>query len=684
MKLPATRKDDVVEQRFGVAVHDPYRWLEDVKSPEVTAWMSAQDTFARARLATFPDRARLAARLKELYYLERISAPSHKGDRYFYTRTHVDKEKAIVYWREGEDGAERVLIDPNTLSADGTISLGEISVSWDGKQVAYALRSNGSDEATLYVMEVASGKTSTIDVIPGAKYASPSWTPSSDGFYYTRLPVDPTIPIADLPGWSEVRFHKLGDDPKNDALVHEKTGDPTTFGGASLSRDGRWLFYYRSHGWNSDDVWLRDLHDKKHGASWIPFVNGVDAHFAIEAWKDRFYITTNDGAPRYRVMVTDVKHLAKSHWKELVPEDKQAVLDGASVVGGHLAVSWMRNASSEIELRTLEGKLVRKVALPGIGSSSGFLGQPEDDAAYFTFSSYTTPDEIRRTSIKSGETRVWANVKVPVDPAPYLVEQVWFPSKDGTRISMFIIRRRDLVKDGSVPFLLTGYGGFNSSETPYFASTYFPFLEAGGAVAIPNLRGGGEYGEGWHKAGMGANKQNVFDDFIGAAEYLVRERYTSAGKLAIMGGSNGGLLVGAATVQRPELFRAVVCQVPLLDMVRYHLFGSGKTWIEEYGSADKETEFHTLHAYSPYHHVAAPVAYPSLLMMSADSDDRVDPMHARKMVAALQAAQSNGERPILLRIEQHAGHGGADLVKQHVESSADWLAFVMSELGMKG
>jgi prolyl oligopeptidase len=677
---PISRVVDVKDTLFGAVVPDPYRWLEDAGSDEVKAWMRAQDEAARAALHALPARDGLAVRLKQLLYIDSISSPVRRGTRYFYTRTHADKEKAIVYWREGIDGAERVLLDPNTMSTDGTVSLGVWSVSYDGKTVAYALKANNSDEATLHVMDVATGKLSDVDVIEGAKYAYPSWTPSGDGFYYVYLPLDPAVAVADRPGTAEARFHKLGTDPKRDPVLHEKTGNAETFASISVSRDGHWLFYGVSHGWNSTDLYYRDLRSKD--AAWKPFVVGVAAQFDVTAWKDRFYIRTNDGAPRWRLYATDPAHVARAAWKELVPEAPDAVLDDASVVGEHLALTYLKSAASELEVRGIDGKLTRKVALPGIGSTSGLVGNPEDDEAYFSFTSFTVPHQVYRTSIRKGGAALWAEVKVPVDPAPYTVEQVWYPSKDGTRISMFIVRSKQMPRDGSTPFLLTGYGGFNVSLTPAFYGQRYPWLEAGGGFAVPNLRGGGEYGEDWHKAGMLAHKQNVFDDFIAAAEYLVNNGYTRPARLAISGGSNGGLLVGAVLTQRPDLFRAVLCQVPLLDMIRYHKFGSGKTWVPEYGSAEDEAGFKTLLGYSPYHHVKKGTAYPALLMMSADSDDRVDPMHARKMAAAVQAAQS-GDAPVLLRIEQHAGHGGADLVKQAVDQLADSYAFLMNQVGLR-
>jgi prolyl oligopeptidase len=365
-----------------------------------------------------------------------------------------------------------------------------------------------------------------------------------------------------------------------------------------------------------------------------------------------------------------------------VPEQPDAALQATQVVGGRLVLSYLKSAASVIRVHGLDGRFEREVPLPGIGSASGFSGNEDEDEAYFAFSSFTYPPEIYRTGVAGGETSLWAKIDVPVDPSRFVVEQDWYPSKDGTRISMFLVHRRDLKRDGNNPCQLYGYGGFNVSITPAFNAYAYPWLEMGGMIAYPNLRGGGEYGEAWHRAGMLEHKQNVFDDFLAAAEWLIRERYTRPERLAIRGGSNGGLLVGAAMVRRPELFRAVVCQVPLLDMVRYHLFGSGRTWIEEYGSADDPAQFATLFAYSPYHHVKAGTAYPALLMMSADSDDRVDPMHARKFTAAVQAAQADRSRPVLLRLERNAGHGGADLRRQDVENYADIYAFLASQLGV--
>jgi prolyl oligopeptidase len=675
LAYPATKTDDTADTLHGVSVKDPYRWLENVKAAEVQAWMKAEDDLARAELRKLPERDAIAARLKELYYIDAVSAPRHRGDRFFYTRRHANKEKTIVYWKQGKDGAEQVLLDPNGWSKDGNVSLGVWTVSWDGKLVAYAVRKNNSDEATLYVADVATGKKSDIDVIEGAKYADASWTPKGDGFYYTWLPTDPNIKEADRPGYAEVRYHKIGEDPKKDKIVREATHDPTKFLYSDLSRDGRWLFLYVQHGWTSVDLYVKDL---KGGAkaTFQPIAVGKKAHFSVEAYKDRFYVTTDDGAPKSRVYAVDPKKLDAKDWKEIVPERADATIDGTSIIGGRLAVTYLKNAASALEVFELDGKKVRDVPLPGLGTVSGPIGRSDEDAAYFSFTSFTTPQEIHEMSMKTGEVKPYAKVKVPVDTSPFTVEQVFYPSKDGTRVSMFIVHRKDLKKDGSTRALLYGYGGFQVSETSVFTASIYPWLERGGLYAVPNLRGGSEYGDDWHKQGMLLKKQNVFDDFIGAAEYLIKEGYTKSDRLAIHGASNGGLLVGAAVTQRPDLFSAALCGVPLLDMVRYHLFGSGKTWISEYGSADDAEQFKALHAYSPYHHVKAGEKYPATLMLSADSDDRVDPLHARKFAAALQAASAGG--PVLLRIERNSGHGGADMVKAAVEEGADRYAFALA------
>jgi prolyl oligopeptidase len=677
---PAAREEAVEEQLFGQTVRDPYRWLEDDRTLEVQMWMAAEDKLARDELAKLPGRDALAARLREVLYVETVSPPTRRGNRFFYSRRRADQEKAVIYFREGEQGQEQVLIDPNALSPDGSISLHGYVATLDGKSVAYSLHKNNADYGTLRVMNVATRKVSTVDTIEDVRFPG-SWTPKGDGFYYSHFATREGLSPADRLGESVVRFHKLGTDPGKDPVVREKTGDSGRIMFASLSRDGHWLILSIGKGTSANDVYYRDM--RQRGGSWLPLaVSESPKQFAVVAWKDHFYVRTNDGADNYHVYKVDPRHPQRASWKEIVPEDSRAVLESASIVGNQLSLVYLRDVKNEIELRTLDGAPVRKVPLPGIGSSSGIFGDPEQDDAYFSFSSFTSPPNIYKTSIKKGGSSVWFSLKVPIDPKPFEIEQLWFASKDGTKVPMFVVHRKDMPRDGSTPFVLTGYGGFNIPSLPTYAGSIYPWLEAGGGYALANLRGGGEFGEPWHQAGMKDKKQNVFDDFIGAAEQLVKAGYSRPERLAIRGGSNGGLLVGAVMTQRPDLFRAVVCQVPLLDMVRYHQFGLGKLWIPEYGTAENEADFKTLYGYSPYHHVTAGTAYPALLMLSADSDDRVDPIHARKMTAALQAATAS-DRPIWLRIERNASHGGADLVKQTVDQNADSYAFLMRELGLK-
>lgn len=687
---PETERENVFDQIHGRIVADPYRWLEDAGEQRVQDWMNAQDELTRAYLAEVPGREAVEARLRELFYYDSVSAPRHRGSRYFFSRRHADREKSILYWKEGEEGEERILLDPNLLSEDGSVSLGVWVPSPDGAYVAYTLRENNADAATLYVRDVAAGEDLSGEVIPGAKYAYPSWTPDGSGFVYTRLPVDPEISPADLPGHAEVRFHTLGEDSDSDPVIHPALGDARVFINGSLSKDGRFLFVAISHGWNATDVYFQDLKPPRGRAvppsrageeTFVPLAEGRPALFSVMSWEDSFYVLTNEGAPRFRIFKVDPARPEREAWREIVAES-DAPIQTVEIIGRRLVVEYLRNAASELEVRDLEGQLLYPVALPGLGSVYGLVGNEDEDDAYFSYSSFTEIPQIYRLSVSSGETELWAKIDFPGDTSGFVVEQVWYPSKDGTKVSMFVVRPAGAALDGSHPTILTGYGGFNVSRTPTFAMTIVAWLEMGGIWAVPNLRGGGEYGEEWHRAGMLLEKQNTFDDFIAAAEYLVDEGYTRPEKLSIRGGSNGGLLVGAAMVQRPELFRAVICAVPLLDMIRYHLFGSGATWIAEYGSAEDPAQFEALHAYSPYHHVVEGTDYPAMLVLSADSDDRVDPMHARKFTAAVQWA-TRGERPVLLRIERQAGHGGADLVRQQVEETADTFAFLMRELGME-
>jgi len=686
LKYPASRVIDASDTFFGVKVEDPYRWLEESpsQSPEVKDWLAAQNSLTRSYLDALPGRAAFEKRYEQMMRIDTISAPGRAGDRYFYGKRKAEQEKAVLYWRSAVDpnDPEHVLIDPNPWVGDKAASLGGTSPSLDGKLMAYSIKPNNADEATLYVKDVATGQDLPGEVITGAKYAEPSWLPDGSGFVYTWLPPADPAHVADRPGLQLVKFHKLGTDPKNDPILHDKTGDPTKFIGAYVSRDGKWIFLSLQNGWDKNDLWYQPLHGEPTAAiahKWKPIVVGKPFLYSLDAWQGEGYITTNEDAPRFRMFKVSLDKPTREHWKEIVPQSPTAVLQGGGIVGNHLVLSWLDNVVSKADICDLDGKLVRHLEVPGIGSI-GVEGDPDYNELFYSFDNFTTPPTIYQTSVTDPAQKVWAEIKFPVDPSPYTVEQKWFASKDGTQIPMFIVHRKDIKMDGSTPFLIYGYGGFSVSQTPGFMANWFPFLEAGGGYAMVNLRGGGEFGEKWHQDGMLLNKQHVFDDCIGAAEFLINNKYTSPEHLAVRGGSNGGLLVGAVITQRPDLFRAAVCEVPLLDMIRYPLFGSGKTWVPEYGSPDNAEQFKALYAYSPYHHVQPGVKFPALLMCSAANDDRVDPMHARKFVAEMQADNAD-DYPILLRVESQSGHGGGDQVKKTIEMGTDVWTFLIHELG---
>ncbi len=676
LAYPASPREELRETIHGVAVDDPYRWLEDAKAPRVKAWMAAQDALARTTLSAIPEKAGLVEKLTRFAYGASEQPPSRHGKRYFTSRRGAKDEKFSYWMREGKTGKEQLVLDPSALSKDGSVSVHAVSISQDGSKFAYGKSENNADDATLYVRDVTSGKDSTIDVIPGARYAYASWTPKGDGFYYVGLPTDPSIPVDLLPGYSEVRYHSLGTDPKADPIVRAHLGDPSRYFDIDLSRDGHFLTLRIERGRSQHDVFVQDM--RVNGPhEWKPLVTGVEANFAINVYKDKFYVRTNDGAARYHVYVVDPAKMDRASWKEIVPERKDATLKFIDIVGGRLSMVYSKDALEELELHELDGKLVRKVALPGVGGVAGMFGLPEDDEAYYSFESYSTPPQIFQTSIKVGTSKLYWKREIPVDTSKYEVEARFATSKDGTKVPYFVTRPKDLVKDGKAVTLITGYGGFAISTSPTFNPMRMAFLESGGIMVTTALRGGDEYGKPWHEAGMRGHKQNVFDDFFAVAEDLIATGVTSPPHLGIFGGSNGGLLMGAAITQRPELFGAVVCAVPLLDMIRYTKLGAGKTWIDEYGTADNAADFPALLAYSPYHHVRAGMKYPPLLLASADSDDRVDPFHARKFAAAMQAASNS---PVLLRIEKNAGHGGGDMIQKSIEASADNYAFLLSHL----
>ena len=679
-EYPATRTADVTDSLFGVAVKDPYRWLEDGKSPEVRAWMDSEDALTRKKLDALPERAPLVSRLREVLYTESRSVPVKRAGKQFFTARTATQEKDVLYVR-GADGKDRVLLDPNTWPAKDNPSLGDWTPSIDGSRLAYDVALHNADTVTLHVLDVATGKERAGDSIPDQNSPDASWTPDSKGFYYRFTPQG--IPAAARMGAVELRYHRLGDDPAKDTLVHEKTGDPSLWLDSSVSRDGHWLIVTISHGDVSTEVYFRDLRARgKAATEWTTLSKGDHARIGPAAYKDRFYLLTNDGAPASRVLVVDPAHPQHDQWKEIVAERKDARLEDFSIVGGKLILKYYKDVITHLEVHGLDGALVREIPLPDLGTASIPPFAPDDDEASFLFSSFTRTPEIDQVSVKTGASKVWFRASTVVDLSRFQTDEIFYSSKDGTRVPMFIVHAKDLKRDGTAPALLEAYGGFDITYGPEFYSTILPWLERGGVYAWADLRGGGEYGEAWHQAGMLHDKQNVFDDFFAAAEYLVKEGYTKPERLVAYSSSNGGLLMSAATTQRPDLFRVIICGAPLLDMIRFPLVGDGALWTPEYGDPTKEDDFRALLAYSPLHHVQSGVRYPSFVLMSPADDDRVDPMHARKFTAALQAASTGG--PVLLRLDRDAGHMGGGSRKSRAEYWGDMYAFALAEIGALG
>jgi prolyl oligopeptidase len=673
---PPTRLDSAEELLHGERIPDPYRWLEDGASEETRAWTEAQNRLTQAYLEAVPSRPRIRARLETLLQIGSLGAPTPARGRYFYQRREGTQNQPVLYVRDGVDGADRVLLDPNALDAAGTTALDWYFPSDDGRLLAYGLSENGSEESVLQVMEVATGALLPERIAP-CRAADLAWLPDNSGFYYTRYPREGDVPEDELPYHRAVYFHRLGTEPGDDPLIF-KPEQKEHWPGVDCSPDGRWLVVSVARTFDQTDLYLQD---RGRGGALRPVVKDLPHSYEGHVVGGRLYIRTNEGAPNYRVLVADPASPARAGWREIVPTRSDAVLDGCLVTRTTLALSYLEGASSRLRLTGLDGEQPREVPLPTLGSLFGWGAEPDGDELFYGFSSYTVPPSIYRIDLQTGAGTLWQRVEADIAPERYEVQQVRYPSKDGTAITMFVVHQRGLARNGEHPAYLTGYGGFNISMTPSFSRSVIAWLEQGGVVAIPNLRGGGEYGEAWHQGGMLGTKQNSFDDFIAAAEYLIREGYTSPARLAIAGGSNGGLLMGAVLTQRPELFRAVIVQVPLLDMLRYHHFLIARLWIPEYGSAEDPAQFRWLRAYSPYHHVLPGVAYPAVLLATAESDTRVDPLHARKMAARLQAASSS-DHPVLLRLEGRAGHGAGKPVSKVLEELVDTWSFVVTELGV--
>jgi prolyl oligopeptidase len=675
-ETPARPASDVYH---GVEVVDPYRWLEDVNDPEVRAWAADQTKLTRSAFDADPGRPALVERLKTLHDYQNTGAPIVRGKRYFFTRREGLKNQPIVYVREGSAQAEaRVVLDPNGLSKDGTVALDWMFPSPDGSLLAYGSSPNGSEMSTLRVLNVANGEH-LADTISRTRACTVAWEPSGRAFWYVRYPEKGTVPAGDEMYNRKIFRHVLGTDPEADPMMFGQGRSKIDWLGVSESDDRRFMIISSSTDWIKNDLYLKRLGDD---SPIVPLAVGLEGRVDAAIFEGKVIIHTNARTPRYQVLSTDVEHLAPSDWKEIIPE-QESVIEAIGIVDRKIAVLTSKMAVSSLALHDLDGRKVREIPLPSLGTVSGLNGEWDGQELFYSFQSFLYPATVFRldTHTQGGEPTVIDRSTAQIDPADYDVKQVTYPSKDGTEVPMFVLSKKGLEPRSKAPTLLYGYGGFDISLTPAYDADLRVWLDKGGVYAIANLRGGGELGREWHAAGRLGKKQNVFDDFIAAAESLIKSGYTNPAKLAIEGGSNGGLLVSACLTQRPDLFRAVICAVPLCDMLRYHRFSIARNWIPEYGSADDREAFAWLRAYSPYHNVKNGESFPAVLLLTGESDTRVEPMHAYKMAARLQAGTSS-DRPVFLRVESKAGHGAGKPLAKRIEEDADKWTFLFQQLSV--
>jgi prolyl oligopeptidase len=668
-KPPPTRQDNFREVMHGVEIVDPYRWLEEQESPETRAWIDAQNRYTRSLLDGLPSRPLIQKRLTELLRVDSVGVPFERGGRYFLFKKRAEDDLSILYVRKGLGGADEVLLDPHTLSPDHTTNISLEDLSGDGKLLLYSVRRGGEDETELRVMAV-DGRKELPDRLPRALYRGVSFKKDGSGFFYNLQRREVGL---------RVFYHALGTDPARDVEVFGAGYGPDKWVSGSVSEDGRYLLLGVQHGWTKNEVYVREVA----GGPVKTIVNDIDAHFNAWFVGDRLIMQTDWQAPNGRILSVDLRDPARDKWREIVPAGRDAI-QGYALVGGRLFVSYLHDVTTQIKIFTAEGKPLGEVKLPGLGSSGGMLGRWDSDEAFFSFRSFVTPQTIYRYDVSTGKAELWARPKVPFKSEDFEVKQVWYESKDGTRVPMFLVHKKGLRPDGRLPVLLYGYGGFNVSQTPRFSSVAALWVEHGGVYALANLRGGGEFGEAWHKAGMLDKKQNVFDDFIAAAEWLVKNNYTNPSRLAIQGGSNGGLLVGAALTQRPDLYAAVLCEFPDLDMVGFYRFkNNNPPALLEYGNASDPAQFKFLYAYSPYQKVKPGTKYPAVFLTTGDADTRVPPLQARKMTARLQAATASG-RPVLLLYDTKAGHAAGKPLGRAIEDLSLEMAFLFWQLGVNG
>jgi prolyl oligopeptidase len=667
---PETRQDaSVVDNYFGTAVPDPYRWLEDDRSEETAAWVAAQNEVTFDYLSQIPYRGKIRSRLSELYDYPKIGAPSRQGDWYYSIRNDGLQNQGIIYRQRSLDDEPEVFLDPNTFSADGTVALGAFTFSPDYRYMAYTVSSSGSDWVEIFVMDTETGEK-LADHIRWVKFSEPAW--SLDGFYYSRYdtPAEGSL-YAGRNEYQKVYFHRLGTDQSEDVLIYEDPAHPQRYFSAVPCRDDRHLFIVASEGTSGSEILYRPIGSEGPFEVLFP---GFEHDYAVVWFKDdRALIYTNDGAENFRLAEVDLT-ADRPVLNELIPEQGDR-LDGVTPGGGYLFARYLKDASTRVYQYDMQGNRIREIELPAIGTASGFEGQEEDTQLFYTFNSFNYPPTVFAYDPAAGTSEVLIRTEVPFNPDDFTVEQVFYPSKDGTRVPMFLVYKKGMKKDGQNPVHLYAYGGFNIAYGPTFSPALVMFMEQGGIYALANIRGGSEYGESWHRGGMLEHKQNVFDDFIAAGEYLIAEGYTSTPKLAVSGGSNGGLLIGAVMTQRPDLFGVCFPRVGVLDMLRYHKFTIGWGWAVEYGSSDNEEQFRYLYAYSPLHNLREGVCYPPTLVMTADHDDRVVPAHSFKFAARLQAVQACAN-PALIRIESEAGHGAGKPLSKQLDETADMYAFL--------
>jgi prolyl oligopeptidase len=666
-KCPPPARIDSAKDAYGsTVVADPYRWLEDQNSPETRAWIDAEQKCTEAVLSNLPGRAQITKRLTELLYTVSFEPPVERGGRYFFRKRPAGQELFQIFMRRSVSGPEELLVDPLPWSADHSASATLENVSRDGKYIFYGRRDGGQDEITPRVLEVDTKKILS-DAFPSGLYFSMEAAPDNQTLYYVRV----------TPDGPRAFSHHMGDEPAKDQIIFGKDIGNDKILALQLSEDGRFLVYLIIYGSGSEQTEIYVQNMKENGPAGAA-VSGEKALFYPTFAGDQLFILTNWKAPQWRVFATSLSAPAREHWRELVPESK-IHLESIAAAGAKLIAQFTHNAKSELKVYDAGGNAESSISLPALGSVGAISGRWESSEFFYSFESYNFSPSIFRYDVKQAKSELWARDKVPFDSSAFAVEQVWYESKDKTRIPMFLVHKNGIKLDGSNPVLLTGYGGFDVSETPYYFPSALVWIEHGGIFADANLRGGGEFGEEWHRAGMFEKKQNVFDDFVAAAQYLVANKYTNPAKLAIDGTSNGGLLVGAAMTQRPDLFQAVVCAYPLLDMLRYQRFLKGSYWVPEYGSADKLEQFSYLYKYSPYHHVVDGTKYPSALLITGDGDTRVAPLHARKMSARLQVA-AGSDRPILLLYDTKSGHSGGRPVNKRIEEYTDILSYLFWQL----